>query len=252
MKVWPPASEEQKPWYERQELHPERLPQHLLEWVGHGWFVKSFPHLEPQIDAVNAVMDRVVWPQMQNPRERIGGLHGRCQEIANLFGNPSITRTVDEILGGHSVPSYSLMFLFGSEQALHQDEAVFHSWPPRAFVGAWFTLEDIDPASGPLLVASGSHREAYPWPNYPQTNLRTADAALTASYRLWMDVAAKNGYRLETPILKKGDVLFWHPGLFHGGSPIQNRSLTRKSMVAHYFAMGTNKAGEIEGPLNWD
>jgi ectoine hydroxylase-related dioxygenase (phytanoyl-CoA dioxygenase family) len=35
---------------------------------------------------------------------------------------------------------------------------------------------------------------------------------------------------------KKGDVLIWHANLLHGGSPINNPLLTRKSMVAHYYA----------------
>ena len=32
-----------------------------------------------------------------------------------------------------------------------------------------------------------------------------------------------------------GDILIWHSNLLHGGSPITEEGLTRKSMVAHYF-----------------
>ena len=33
---------------------------------------------------------------------------------------------------------------------------------------------------------------------------------------------------------KKGDILFWHAGLVHGGSEITDESLTRQSIVGHY------------------
>ena len=32
-----------------------------------------------------------------------------------------------------------------------------------------------------------------------------------------------------------GDMLIWHSQLFHGGSPIKDKSKTRKSLVTHYF-----------------
>ena len=37
---------------------------------------------------------------------------------------------------------------------------------------------------------------------------------------------------------KKGDLLIWHANLLHGGSKINEVNLTRKSMVAHYYAEG--------------
>ena len=37
---------------------------------------------------------------------------------------------------------------------------------------------------------------------------------------------------------KKGDVLFWHSNLIHGGSKRQDKSLSRKALVCHYFAEG--------------
>jgi hypothetical protein len=35
---------------------------------------------------------------------------------------------------------------------------------------------------------------------------------------------------------KKGDILFWHAHLLHGGGVIKNPDLTRKSAVFHYFS----------------
>jgi ectoine hydroxylase-related dioxygenase (phytanoyl-CoA dioxygenase family) len=46
-------------------------------------------------------------------------------------------------------------------------------------------------------------------------------------------------------IAKKGDVLIWHANLVHGGAPILNPALTRKSMVVHYYANDVIKYHEI-------
>lgn len=34
---------------------------------------------------------------------------------------------------------------------------------------------------------------------------------------------------------RAGDVFIWHAQLYHGGSPIDDMGLTRKSLVTHYF-----------------
>jgi ectoine hydroxylase-related dioxygenase (phytanoyl-CoA dioxygenase family) len=40
----------------------------------------------------------------------------------------------------------------------------------------------------------------------------------------------------EKFMAKKGDVFVWHANLLHGGSPINNPALSRKSMVLHFYA----------------
>jgi ectoine hydroxylase-related dioxygenase (phytanoyl-CoA dioxygenase family) len=50
---------------------------------------------------------------------------------------------------------------------------------------------------------------------------------------------------------KKGDVFFWHGMMLHGGSEINDPSLTRKSFVIHYMPKGANVAGRVVGPFNW-
>jgi hypothetical protein len=36
-------------------------------------------------------------------------------------------------------------------------------------------------------------------------------------------------------LAKTGDVILWHADLLHGAAPIEDPSLTRRSVVAHYF-----------------
>ena len=50
-------------------------------------------------------------------------------------------------------------------------------------------------------------------------------------------------------LLDKGDVLFWHPLLFHGSSSQKVEGYSRKSLTAHYFPIDYLKGG---GGLNTD
>ncbi len=49
----------------------------------------------------------------------------------------------------------------------------------------------------------------------------------------------------EVFLAKKGDILIWHANLIHGGLPVVNPALTRKSMVIHYYATDVIKYHEI-------
>jgi ectoine hydroxylase-related dioxygenase (phytanoyl-CoA dioxygenase family) len=59
------------------------------------------------------------------------------------------------------------------------------------------------------------------------------------------ELLEKNKFPREELIAKKGDVLIWHANLIHGGAPIRNKALTRKSMVVHYYASDVIKYHEI-------
>ena len=45
----------------------------------------------------------------------------------------------------------------------------------------------------------------------------------------------ERGLKPATLLANKGDVLIWHSQLFHGGSKIVDPTMTRKSLVTHYF-----------------
>ena len=94
-------------------------------------------------------------------------------------------------------------------------------------------LEDVDPDAGPLRYYPGSHKI----PPYRFSNGR---------YNLNLDEKPQCIEYIEQQLInsgieplefsaKKGDVFIWHAHLLHGGTPINNPSLTRKSLVTHYF-----------------
>jgi ectoine hydroxylase-related dioxygenase (phytanoyl-CoA dioxygenase family) len=183
---------------------------------------------------------------------RIHGLHYHQAAAARLFRHRGLRDLVTRLLGRTARPFAAINFMSGSQQRLHQDMAVFHIYPHDYLVGAWIACEDISAESGPLVLRPGSHRAGmFPgFADYPQTNLRTADAALDAAYQAWVDATAVR-YPSHEFLARKGDVLLWHGMLMHGGAPVRRRGTTRKSMVLHYTVRGADRGREVRGPFNW-
>lgn len=183
---------------------------------------------------------------------RIHGLHRWHRSVRQVFRNRELLRLASLIFQHRAIPTSTITFARGSGQPLHQDMAVFHIQPRSFLIGCWIACEDILADSGPLVYCPGSHRT--PWfaefDNYPQTNLRTCNASTTQRYHDW--VAKESGrFEQERFLARKGDALFWHSMLFHGGDMIQRTDSTRRSLVIHYRVRGSNRAWAVSGPFNW-
>lgn len=183
---------------------------------------------------------------------RIHGFHYVNPAARRIYFNRKLNALSSRILGRRARPIAAINFMRGSEQDLHQDMAVFHIYPHNYLIGAWIACEDVGEGSGPLVVYPGSHRAPFfpGFPDYPQTNLRTADPEMARCYREYVDTLAARYERREFRA-RKGQVLLWHGMLVHGGAPITQPSSSRKSMVLHYSVRGADRAREVEGPFNW-
>ena len=154
--------------------------------------------------------------------------HGELGRIASM------------ILGVDSEAHYSINFHNGSQQDFHEDTAVFHLRVPTLICGVWIACEDIVEGSGPLLYCPGSHRRPpFGFDGYPLANLQTADPETAAAYdaRVSADAA---GFEPQVFLARKGDVLFWHGMLIHGGAPITRPGTTRRSYVLHFIPDGVD------------
>jgi ectoine hydroxylase-related dioxygenase (phytanoyl-CoA dioxygenase family) len=210
---------------------------------------------EPRVVPHHAVLarDPAVRRRMREISDwRIHGFHYVNAPARRLFRSPALRTLADRILGRRARPIAAINFMAGSQQALHQDMAVFHIYPRNFLLGAWIACEDIRAESGPLVLYSGSHRAPFfpGFTDYPQTNLRTADGETFRAYQEWVDRLAPGFERYEFHA-RKGQVLLWHGMLIHGGAPIARRGSSRKSMVIHYTVRGADRGREIRGPFNW-
>jgi len=146
----------------------------------------------------------------------------------------------------------SIGFKFGSQVGLHQDLCAYHIHPANRLIGIWLGAENVNPAAGPLGVFPGSHKTPLwnQWNNYPQTNLRTCHLETRDAQAVYLAAAVEGKERKPLPV-QKGDAIFQHPLLIHGGDKIQDSTATRFSMVLHYSIEGGDKMHEVEGPFNW-
>ena len=160
-----------------------------------------------------------------------------CSSALDILLQPQIKNFVELVLEADPLLTQSLHFDHGSQQPLHQDTAFVRMTSPMKLVGVWVALEDIKPGSGELLYLPGSHRwEGVLFSNRFKHYDKDRDGVEQLdNWHQWiLDEAERRGVEPVTFRAKKGDVLFWHAALAHGGAPITDPGQTRKSLVAHY------------------
>jgi phytanoyl-CoA hydroxylase len=169
--------------------------------------------------------------------------HVHYPEARELLAHPVVTGRLREIFGADPLYFQTLVFELGSEQGLHQDTSFVVVDDPMAMVGVWIALEDVRAGSGELRYVPGSHRLA-PYEFGP--GRRHFDSSIDpaslheAYYPLITQRCADAGLAEQRFLARKGDVLIWSADLVHGGSPIVDATLTRRSLVAHACPVTAN------------
>jgi ectoine hydroxylase-related dioxygenase (phytanoyl-CoA dioxygenase family) len=166
---------------------------------------------------------------------RIPDLHSHSGVARQLYLHPDIFRVVAQIFDAEPIAFQSLYFEYGSGQGLHRDPMFVGVEPPGNLVASWIALEDVTLDSGPLLYAPGSHR--MPWFEFEPDSVAMLDKS-PAKKQAWTAhrdrVCSDMGLEARPFTCQRGDVFLWHAGLLHGGAPVKDGRLTRKSFVTHY------------------
>jgi ectoine hydroxylase-related dioxygenase (phytanoyl-CoA dioxygenase family) len=178
-----------------------------------------------------------------NPAKALD-IHWWSEDIRNIILCDPVAHFLHLIFERPALVSQSLGFYRGSGQPLHQDSAYVPYSLPLHFAASWIALEDVATGAGELEYLVGSHR-ALPEFTYPGGYKSASEsvrfgheeaqvsAAVAAHERQIAAEGQRRALKRETFLAKRGDVLFWHADLAHGGSPI-SMSRTRKSVVTHY------------------
>ena len=157
--------------------------------------------------------------------------------LKEVINHPGIIAKLEELLGDKVVPFQSINFLKGSEQAAHSDSVHMASYPLGGLIAIWVALEDINEQNGGLFYYPGSH--TLPYVTNADVGNNTGSVLSPNPNKNYEDYVqhqiASLGLKKESFKAKKGDVLIWHANLIHGGLPHLDKSLSRKSMVVHYF-----------------
>ena len=209
--------------------------------------VISVDRCEHVVAEFNAFLARL-GPDVENHKDAAGRLlrvvnfHLNAEKAAEVATSPTLMRTLDFLFGEEAAVYSSLYFEYGTQQPIHRDSPFFETFPRNFFFGVWVALEDISPDAGPLMYHPGAHRfECDPHSIYDTVVERmggtaTREELVSEALEQYYGEVIRTTDVLGTPLrapLRRGDVAICHPQLLHGGSPANDKALTRRSMVFH-------------------
>jgi hypothetical protein len=187
-----------------------------------------------------------IWPG------RILDPHLTLPLIREIQQHPEILRICDLLLGRKTLPFQTIIGHKGSWQSAHDDSIHMTTYPDGYLLACWVAFEDIHLDSGPLQYYPRSHRLVPPLLSGDLGIDEKAFKQDPSVYgRVYEPTIQKYVQRLglepKTFLAKKGDVLFWHAHLLHGGAARTNLALSRKALVCHYFAQGAFTYHDLNG-----
>ena len=249
-------------------------PWQVFKWRRSGYIVLRGFFDESRIDEANIELDRLWDDRRTEPNPltidiysdsharkymkdaddgdrlhvyKLNDVYLESATVRNLALDPKLVGILKSLIDGPPMVCNSLHFERGSEQPLHFD--TFYMPPPAdsRLIVTSICLEDVHPDAGPVAYVAGSQkippyigvRGDRSVRNGPE--LDAAEEYIRSSFDLEKETATFLG--------QKGDVLIWHEQFLHGGSPIIDRSRTRRSIVTHYFRV-TDTYRPILGELN--
>ncbi|GAN47810.1 phytanoyl-CoA dioxygenase family protein [Methylobacterium radiotolerans] len=223
-------------------------------WEEHGYYVLRGAIDSDTIDeawgayeAAIARGDLTLAPEKAAPDDPHPGRylnpHLKVEELDRLLKHPVLMNFSSMVLGRPAIPFQTIASHKGSQQSEHSDSIHMTTYPLGYLAACWVAMEDIHADAGPLVYYPGTHRLPYLFSH--DVGISTDDFR-ERGYGAYVDryePAIKQEIREHgaTPAYftaRKGDVLFWHANLLHGGSARADMQRSRKALVHHYFAEG--------------
>jgi hypothetical protein len=188
--------------------------------------------------------------------QRVRNLHLRYGAVNELWRHPAVMRYLELIFEVPARACQTLTSVFGSQQGAHQDTIHLTPFPQGYMCGVWVALEDVKPDSGELEVYEGTHRLPRVYMNGSGCPKVLDDDWSRFDHTVaqrWRDLLQEAKPPKVTYRPKRGTILIWHENLMHAGGVRLDTSLSRRSIVSHYFADGaiafydsTGAAGYME------
>ncbi len=219
------------------------IQEQLLQWKEKGYLI--IPGLfSAEADTINNEIERLKAERKVDfnfTGRKIMDAWQYSEPINRVFRNKQVLDIFQFIFQKPVIPFQTINFIYGSEQKPHSDSIHMTTEPLGYLAAIWVALEDIHEGSGELMYYPGSHKLSY----IMSEDYDTGNNALLIgehNYDRYEEKVASviQAHNLQPHYFhaKKGDILIWHANLLHGGNCIINKNLTRKSMVAHYYADG--------------
>jgi ectoine hydroxylase-related dioxygenase (phytanoyl-CoA dioxygenase family) len=232
-------------------LHfPPSIQQQLKAWSDQGYLIWNSFFDDTRTRDIQNEVDRLARRGKLHPTHdnKLLFANRHSALIREITREKRLTELLGFILDKEVVPFQTINFTYGSNQRAHSDSIHMTTYPLGYLIAVWIALEDTHPDNGPLFYYPGSHRLPY----LLNSDFNEGETALQLGKKDYADYEDRIAEQIrqqslqpEVFLAKKGDLLIWHANLIHGGMPVQNPALTRKSMVIHYYAKDVVKYHEI-------
>lgn len=178
---------------------------------------------------------------------RVVNTHLAIDALADAFTEcrPALA-VADKYFGKPTSLYTTLYYERGSEQPLHRDTPYFYTNPADQYLGMWLALDDVDAHNGALRVVPGSHK-------LPPIDVRTIARELFPNGATIPPISEEGWKRYQAEVQRQcdelglthkevyvrcGDIIIWHPSMFHGGAPHVAKERSRRSLVMHVTPQG--------------
>lgn len=227
-----------------------QVQKQMISWSDNGFMLLQSFFDDSIVSSVNYEIERIIEKHLIKPTHdnKLPFTNRISPVIKNVTYTSSLVSILSFLLGKEVIPFQTLNFIKGSNQRAHSDSIHMTTYPLGYLIAVWIALEDTNENNGPLFYYPGSHKLPYLLNNDfndTSTTLKLGRNDYTDYEDVIEEIIQKNNLQKKVFLAKKGDVFIWHANLIHGGSPIIDHSLTRKSMVIHYYAKDVIKYHEI-------
>lgn len=229
---------------------PSAIRRQLTAWSDNGYLIWKDFFDEATVDNIQKEVERLVQKGKLHPTHdnKLLFANRHSALIRAITHEKRLTRLLSFILDKEVVPFQTINFRYGSNQRAHSDSIHMTTYPLGYLIAVWIALEDTKPDNGPLFYYPGSHRLPY----LLNSDFNEGGTTLQLGKKDYVDYEDRiaeeirqHSLQPEVFLAKKGDILVWHANLIHGGMPVKDAALTRKSMVIHYYAKDVIKYHEI-------
>jgi hypothetical protein len=246
-------------WNEDGVIHlPGLIPGSLIEAYEEAWMESNgFRGLTDAPQEQQRALPEVGWSS--GPMETAQDTHGllwvmdaarpggwpdtcpymRHPELLELCMYGPLAEALTAAIGEPAGLHLNLSGWQSTERRWHQDTYLNPLHVGDAYAAVWIALGDVHPDAGVFQFVPGSHR----WHTLTRDRIsRVVDisdplwpthteAVLTPLVEAELEA---RGVPVVDYVPRKGDVLLWHPRLYHQGSPPKVEHAYRPALIAHY------------------
>jgi hypothetical protein len=182
-------------------------------------------------------------PSVRNEVYKLNDLFLTSDFVKSIVLNARLRKALDQLMGSEPLICNSLNFERGSQQPYHIDSWYMPAPVDDKLAAVFVSLDEIGDENGPFTYYPKSHK--IPPYYFSHGRLSAIQEEMDDCFAYINGEVEKRGLKPEFFNCKPGDVFIWHSQLYHGGAPIKNRDITRKSIVTHYWRVEDAKSEKI-------